>query len=67
VEKGSICVNGISLTVVKSGKSNFSVAIIPHTYAFTNIKNIQKGSVVNIEFDILGKYFAKMRQNSASF
>jgi riboflavin synthase len=67
VAKGSICVNGVSLTVVNSGKDNFSVAIIPYTYDHTNFKNIQKGSKVNLEFDILGKYLAKMQQNSVTF
>ncbi|HAR19987.1 MAG TPA: riboflavin synthase [Cytophagales bacterium] len=63
VTKGSICVNGASLTVVNSEKDNFSVAIIPYTHAHTNFKNIQKGSEVNLEFDILGKYIAKMQHN----
>jgi len=59
VEKGSICVNGVSLTVVNSAAEHFSVAIIPYTYEHTNFKNIAAGSVVNLEFDILGKYVAK--------
>jgi len=57
VPKGSICVNGISLTVVDSTLSEFSVAIIPYTYEHTNIQFLSIGSLVNIEFDILGKYF----------
>ncbi len=60
VEKGSVCVNGISLTVVNSGASSFSVAIIPYTYEHTNLQQVREGSVVNIEFDIIGKYVAKM-------
>lgn len=60
IEKGSITVNGASLTVVNSGKDTFSVAIIPYTYNNTNFKTLQKGSVVNLEFDILGKYVAKL-------
>ncbi len=60
VEKGSISVNGVSLTVVDSGKDFFSVAIIPYTYQVTNFHNIKKGTVVNIEFDVFGKYVAKL-------
>lgn len=60
VEKGSICVNGISLTVVNSEQNTFSVAIIPYTYDHTNLQNIGVGSKVNLEFDIIGKYVAKM-------
>ena len=60
VEKGSICVNGISLTVVNSGKNTFSVAIIPYTYEHTNMHAIREGSIVNLEFDIIGKYVRKM-------
>lgn len=59
VTKGSICVNGVSLTVVDSGINTFSVAIIPYTYEHTNFKNITTGSVVNLEFDVIGKYVAK--------
>jgi riboflavin synthase len=62
VEKGSICVNGISLTVVNSGPSFFSVAIIPYTYEHTNLHNVRVGSVVNLEFDIIGKYVARLMQ-----
>jgi riboflavin synthase len=60
VEKGSVCVNGVSLTVVDSGKNNFSVAIIPYTMEHTNFGKLKKGSNVNIEFDIVGKYIAKL-------
>ncbi|MBK0378978.1 riboflavin synthase [Mucilaginibacter segetis] len=62
VEKGSICVNGISLTVVNSIANNFSVAIIPYTYEHTNLHNVREGSVVNLEFDIIGKYVARLMQ-----
>lgn len=60
VEKGSICVNGVSLTVVDSQPGMFSVAIIPYTFAETNFHNIKEGSVVNIEFDVFGKYVARL-------
>ena len=60
VEKGSVCVNGVSLTVVNSKDTSFSVAIIPYTFEHTNFHNFKVGTVVNIEFDILGKYIAKM-------
>lgn len=60
VSKGSISVNGVSLTVVDSGKDSFSVAIIPYTYEVTNFHNFKDGTVVNIEFDILGKYVARL-------
>ncbi len=62
VEKGSVCVNGISLTVVNSKENQFSVAIIPYTYEHTNLSNIEVGNHVNLEFDILGKYVAKLAQ-----
>ncbi len=60
VEKGSVAVNGVSLTVVNSQPESFRVAIIPFTYEVTNFHQIKKGTVVNIEFDILGKYIAKI-------
>lgn len=60
VEKGSVCINGISLTVVDSTHSEFSVAIIPYTYEHTNMHTLSVGDKVNIEFDIIGKYLAKM-------
>lgn len=60
VEKGSVTVNGVSLTVVNSQDDRFSVAIIPYTYDFTNFHQIKEGSIINIEFDILGKYISRM-------
>jgi riboflavin synthase len=60
VEKGSVTVNGVSLTVVNSRDDKFSVAIIPYTYEFTNFHQIEEGSIINIEFDILGKYISKL-------
>lgn len=60
VEKGSVCVNGVSLTVVNSKERSFDVAIIPFTWEMTNFHQIKKGTVVNIEFDILGKYIARI-------
>jgi riboflavin synthase len=62
VEKGSVCVNGVSLTVCNSQDSSFEVAIIPYTHDNTNFGQIVKGTVVNLEFDIIGKYLAKMMQ-----
>lgn len=63
VEKGSVTINGISLTVFNSTKNTFSVAIIPYTYEHTNMHTLQKGSTVNLEFDIVGKYVAKLMSN----
>lgn len=60
VDKGSISVNGVSLTVVDSEPNMFSVAIIPYTYDVTNFRNFRPGSVVNLEFDIIGKYVARL-------
>ncbi|MBP5458513.1 MAG: riboflavin synthase [Paludibacteraceae bacterium] len=60
VEKGSVTVNGTSLTVCNSQKDSFSVAIIPYTYEHTNFQNIEVGTIVNIEFDIIGKYISGM-------
>ena len=60
VEKGSICVNGTSLTVVNSKDNGFSVAIIPYSYEFTNFHQLKVGDKVNLEFDIIGKYVQKM-------
>ena len=60
VEKGSISVNGVSLTVVNSKEKSFEVAIIPFTYEVTNFHQIKPGSIVNIEFDIIGKYIARI-------
>ena len=62
VEKGSVCVNGISLTVVNSKANSFSVAIIPYTFEHTNLQQVRVGSVVNLEFDIIGKYVARLMQ-----
>lgn len=63
IEKGSITVNGVSLTVVNSGMNTFQVAIIPYTYEHTNFSLIEKGTVVNLEFDIIGKYLQKLYSN----
>ena len=60
VEKGSVCVNGISLTVVGSADDEFSVFIIPYTFDHTNLHQVNVGDVVNIEFDIIGKYVARL-------
>ena len=60
VEKGSICVNGISLTVVNSKVGEFSVAIIPYTWDFTNLNELEVGDTVNLEFDIIGKYVQRL-------
>ena len=60
IEKGSITVNGVSLTVVNSDKNTFSVAIIPYTYEHTNFKNFKVGTKINLEFDVLGKYIQKL-------
>lgn len=60
IEKGSITVNGVSLTVVNSKKDEFSVAIIPYTYEHTNFRQLQKGDTVNLEFDVVGKYVKRL-------
>lgn len=60
IEKGSITVNGVSLTVVNSKESEFSVAIIPYTYENTNFKDFKIGTKINLEFDVVGKYVAKL-------
>ena len=62
VEKGSITINGTSLTVVDSQENGFSVCIIPYTFENTNFKNLKTGDIVNLEFDIIGKYVAKWMQ-----
>ena len=62
VEKGSVCVNGVSLTVCNSKQNSFQVAIIPYTHDNTNFCQIEKGTVVNLEFDIVGKYISKIMQ-----
>ena len=66
VEKGSVSVNGVSLTVVNSKSKSFEVAIIPFTWEITNFHQIRKGTVVNIEFDILGKYIARIVKQQLS-
>jgi riboflavin synthase len=60
IEKGSITVNGVSLTVVNSKENQFSVAIIPYTYEHTNFKNFEVGTKINLEFDMIGKYVARL-------
>lgn len=60
VEKGSVTVNGVSLTVVNSRKDSFQVAIIPYTHEHTNFHAIKRGSVINLEFDIIGKYLSRL-------
>jgi riboflavin synthase len=60
IEKGSITVNGVSLTVVNSKEKEFSVAIIPYTFEHTNFKNVKIGTTINLEFDVIGKYVAKL-------
>lgn len=67
VEKGSICVNGVSLTVVDAARDAFSVAIIPYTYEHTNFQQLAVGSEVNLEFDILGKYIQRMLQQQGAW
>jgi len=62
IEKGSICINGVSLTVFNVDKDSFMVTIIPYTYEHTNFHSIEKGSEVNIEFDVLGKYLLRRLQ-----
>ncbi|MBO2543684.1 riboflavin synthase [Salegentibacter sp. BDJ18] len=61
IEKGSITVNGVSLTVVNSKKNEFSVAIIPYTYQHTTFKNLTEGARVNLEFDVIGKYVKRLQ------
>ena len=63
VEKGSICINGISLTVVNSTPNEFSVFIIPYTFEHTNLHEVKVGDTVNLEFDIIGKYVARLMGN----
>jgi len=60
IEKGSITINGVSLTIINSKNNSFSVAVIPYTFNNTNFHKIQKGSIVNLEFDIIGKYVSKL-------
>ena len=63
IEKGSITVNGVSLTVVNSKKNQFSVAIIPYTHEHTNFKNFEVGTKINLEFDVIGKYVSRLYAN----
>jgi len=65
VEKGSVTVNGVSLTVCNSQRDSFQVAIIPYTHEITNFHNIKPGTVVNLEFDIIGKYLARLMEFTA--
>ncbi len=65
IEKGSISVNGVSLTVVNSKENEFSVAIIPYTYENTNFKQIEVGTTVNLEFDVIGKYVKRLMNGSS--
>ena len=65
VEKGSICVNGISLTIVSINENSFIVAIIPHTWQITNLHQLKIDDTVNLEFDILGKYVERLLQYKA--
>lgn len=65
IEKGSVTVNGVSLTVVNSQKNSFSVAIIPYTYEHTNFKTFKVGTTVNLEFDVIGKYVKRLTELSA--
>lgn len=62
IEKGSITVNGVSLTIVNSKKNEFSVAIIPYTLEHTNFKHLKKGDQVNLEFDVIGKYVSRLME-----
>ena len=62
IEKGSICINGVSLTAFNVGADELTVTIIPYTYTHTNFDSIEEGSVVNLEFDILGKYFLRGKE-----
>ena len=62
IEKGSITVNGVSLTVVNSKKNEFSVAIIPYTYEHTTFKYFKEGDVINLEFDVIGKYVKRIQE-----
>ena len=62
IEKGSITVNGTSLTVVNSGLNSFSVAIIPYTFDHTNFNRFEVGTIVNLEFDVIGKYVSRLNE-----
>lgn len=62
IEKGSICINGVSLTVFDLNKNTFKVTIIPYTYENTSFKNLEAGDIVNIEYDMIGKYLARLNK-----
>jgi riboflavin synthase len=62
IEKGSICINGISLTAFEVSREELSVAIIPYTFTHTNMKNVKTGDLLNIEFDVIGKYIQRWQQ-----
>ena len=62
IEKGSICINGVSLTVFGLNKNTFKVTIIPYTYENTSFKNLEAGDMVNIEYDMIGKYLARLNK-----
>jgi len=66
IDKGSVCINGVSLTVIKPSSKKFAVAIIPFTFETTSFKFLREGDEVNIEFDIIGKYVARMLEESKS-
>ena len=66
VNKGSVCINGVSLTVVDPTNDEFSVAIIPYTYEHTNFKDINVGDKVNLEFDIIGKYVQRYLETTGA-
>ncbi len=65
IEKGSICINGVSLTAFNVGRDEFTVTIIPYTYTHTNFDTVEKDCVVNLEFDVLGKYLLRSREFAA--
>lgn len=64
VEKGSVALNGISLTVIEAGNNYFTIGIIPHTFKNTNLKDLKKGNLVNLEADILAKYLSKLKMKN---
>jgi riboflavin synthase len=63
IEKGSICLNGISLTIFNVKKTRFDIAVIPYTFDHTNIQSVNTGSVVNLEFDMIGKYVSRLARS----
>lgn len=65
IEKGSICINGVSLTVFNTGRDECTVTIIPYTYTHTNFQTIETGTAVNLEFDVLGKYLLRMKETES--